>query len=110
MLVGELRGWAGGNGAGAHGAGAGGVQQLGWCHAWRSQGYGVGDTPVVWLLPSSACTVWGLCLSFCPPPGSILGGGKRLGGETRGTADPNWPKEYSVPCDMLLSKGLVIPG
>lgn len=33
---------------------------------------------------------------------SILEGDKRLGGETHGTADPNWPKGYSVPYSIML--------
>ncbi|KAK4823432.1 hypothetical protein QYF61_002118 [Mycteria americana] len=28
---------------------------------------------------------------------------KKLGGDTAGTADPNWPKGYSIPDDVMLS-------
>jgi len=27
----------------------------------------------------------------------------KLGGDTAGTADPNWPKGYSMPYDVMLS-------
>ena len=30
-------------------------------------------------------------------------GHKKLGGNTVGAADPNWPKEYSIPCDIMSS-------
>lgn len=29
--------------------------------------------------------------------------GKRLGGDTAGSVDPNWPKQYFVPCNITLS-------
>jgi len=28
---------------------------------------------------------------------------RKLGGDTAGTADPNWPKVYSIPYDVMLS-------
>lgn len=35
---------------------------------------------------------------------SRVGIGKRLGGDTAGTVDPNWPKEYFIPYDTTFSK------
>ena len=32
-------------------------------------------------------------------PARRLEGHNKLGGDTAGTADPNWPKGYSAPCD-----------
>ena len=40
------------------------------------------------------------CLSNIPPLTSRLGVGKILGGDTARTADPNWPKGYSMPYDV----------
>ena len=36
-------------------------------------------------------------------PARRLEGHKKLGGDTARTADPNWPKGYSIPWDVLLS-------
>jgi len=45
--------------------------------------------------------------SFSPVPAptktSRLGVGKRLGGDTAGTTDPNCPRGYSIPRDVFLS-------
>lgn len=55
---------------------------------------GVDNTPVFWLLPSSAPTARRLSLQPPPPPqSSKLGVGKRLAGDTARTADPNGPRE-----------------
>ena len=43
-----------------------------------------------------------LCSSLCPP-GSRLGLGKMLGGNTAKTADSNYPKGYSTPYNITLS-------
>ena len=43
---------------------------------------------------------------FCFSPHSTnkrAGGAQGIGGDTAGTADPNWPKGYSVPYDVMLS-------
>ena len=37
------------------------------------------------------------------PQASRLGVHKELGGDTAGTADPNWPKGYSILYDMSCS-------
>lgn len=37
------------------------------------------------------------------PPADRLGVNKKWEGNTAGTADPNWPKKYSIPCDVILS-------
>jgi len=36
-------------------------------------------------------------------PARRLGVHKKLGGDTAGTADPNWPKGFSIPYDITLS-------
>jgi len=55
-------------------------------------------------------TVLGQCQGFLfvllpPPPPALsgLGLGKRLGGDIARTADPNWPKGYSVQYHVALS-------
>ena len=42
------------------------------------------------------------CLSH-HPPASRLRVHKKLGGDTARTAEPNWPKGYSTPYDVMLS-------
>ena len=39
------------------------------------------------------------------PPASRLGLHKKLGVDAAGTADPNWPKGYSILCDVILKHG-----
>ena len=41
--------------------------------------------------------------SHTTPPASRLGVHEKLGGDTAGTADPNCPKGYSIPYDVMLS-------
>jgi len=41
--------------------------------------------------------------SHITPPASGLGVHKKLGVDTAGTANPNWPKGYSIPYDVMLS-------
>ena len=36
-------------------------------------------------------------------PARKLEGHKELGGDTARAADPNWPKGYSIPCDVTSS-------
>ena len=36
-------------------------------------------------------------------PARRLEGHRELGGDTARTADPNWPKEYSIPYDVMSS-------
>lgn len=43
-------------------------------------------------------------LQFLTPPVRRLGVNNRLGRDTAGTADPNWPKEYSILYGLLLNK------
>jgi len=54
------------------------------------------------LLLSSAYTESRPFLLLTPPVGG-LGVHKKLGGDTSGTADPNWPKGYPTPYDVILS-------
>ena len=42
--------------------------------------------------------------SHTAPPVSRMGVHKKLGGDTAGTADPNWPKGYPLPYDVIHSK------
>jgi len=35
---------------------------------------------------------------------------KKLGGDTAGTADPNWQKGYSIPYDVMLNWGELAGG
>jgi len=42
-------------------------------------------------------------VSYPAPPGSRLGVQKKLGGDTVRTADPNQPKGYSIPHNVMLS-------
>lgn len=42
-----------------------------------------------------------LISSLCSPPVSWLAVGKRLGGNTAGTAGLNWPKGYSTLCNIM---------
>jgi len=41
---------------------------------------------------------------------SVSGVGRRLGGDTAGTADPNWPKRYSIPYSIMFSNKLCVLG
>lgn len=42
--------------------------------------------------------------TIIPPPSACrLGVGNRLGGNRGTTDDLNWPKEYSIPCNIMLS-------
>jgi len=43
-----------------------------------------------------------LFLPLCPTPESRLGVGKKLGGDTARTADPNWLMGYSVPDNVMI--------
>lgn len=43
-----------------------------------------------------------ISVSHSALPTSGLGMGKRLGGNATGTADPNCPKEYSMPGDIMF--------
>ena len=52
------------------------------------------------LLLSSAFTESRPFLPLTTSPASRLGAHKKLGGDTAGTADPNWPKGYSIPYDV----------
>ena len=46
---------------------------------------------------------WGLfCSSHCPAR-EYARVHRKLGGDTAGTADPNWPKGYPIPYDIMLS-------
>ena len=40
--------------------------------------------------------------SHTTPPARRLGVHKKLGGDTAGTADPTWPKGYSIPYGIML--------
>jgi len=41
--------------------------------------------------------------SHSTPPASGLGVHEKVGGDAAGTADPNWPKWYSMLYDIMLS-------
>jgi len=57
------------------------------------------------LLLSSAYTESRPFLLLTLPRQQVSWGGhKKLGGDTAGTADPNWPKGYSIPYDITLCK------
>lgn len=69
----------------------------------------VDNTPMLWLLLNSVCTAPRISLDHalpCPAPllplVNGLGVGKRLGWHAAGRADPNWPKHYSIPCNITL--------
>jgi len=55
------------------------------------------------LLLSSTYTVKASSASPTTQPANGLGVHKKLGGDTAGTADPNGPKGYSIPYDIMLS-------
>ena len=55
------------------------------------------------LLLSSAYTESRPSLLLTAPPARRLGMHKKLGGDTAGTADPNWPKGYPIPYVVVLS-------
>jgi len=63
------------------------------------------NTGIFWLSLSSAHTESGPFLLLTPSHqwGGRLGVHKRLAGDTLGTADPSWPKGYSIPYDLILS-------
>ena len=45
----------------------------------------------------------GFLFSHPAPTASGPGVGKRMGGNIARTADPQWPKEYPILCDVMLS-------
>lgn len=42
-------------------------------------------------------------ISHSTRPSEVAGVGKMLGGDTAGTADPNGPKGYPIPHNVVLS-------
>ena len=70
---------------------------------WICAGDSVDNTGMFSLLLSSACTKTVPILLLTHPTSEEAGGHKELGGDTAGTADPNWPKGYSRPYDVTLS-------
>jgi len=64
----------------------------------------VDNTSMFSLLLSSAYTESKhFPASHTIPPVSRLGVHKKLAEDTAGSADPNWPKGYSIPYDIMLS-------
>ena len=70
---------------------------------WICAENSVDNTGMFLLLLSSAYSVKAFSASHTIPPVRRLGVHKKLGGDTAGTADPNWPKGYSIPYDVMLN-------
>lgn len=73
----------------------------------------VDNAPVFWLLLHSthAASKLPVFLTLPPPaPRNRVGWGKKLGVDTAGTADTNWPKEYSIPYNIKLSNKTGVVG
>lgn len=64
---------------------------------------GAGNSPLFWHLLSSACRSLRLSLQHSPQNASKLEVGKKLGEDTARAADPNRPKGYSMPQDVMPS-------
>jgi len=70
--------------------------------SWICAENSVANTGMFSLLLSSACTAWRPFLLLTHPTSEEAGGAQGAGGDTAGTADPNRPKEYSKPYDVML--------
>lgn len=84
--------------------------QLGWSEFVSQEALWccvLNNTPVFGYCQAVLAQHQGLpCFSLCsllPPSESRLRVGKRWGGDTAETADPKWPKEYSVLYDIMRS-------
>lgn len=60
------------------------------------------NTPMLWILLNRACTTSRLSCYPWVPKLSRMGVVKNLGGDSAGTTDLNWPKEYFIPCVITL--------